>query len=292
MSENHRLNRRLLLVIFFLFVLSLACSSPLGNEGSEKDAVITEVAQTLAAEADPADPPLPSPTLTPQVTNTPSLPEPDILYQGVSFSYEEMADSVNVETIPYQPEGPSPNPEYLRFILSGYVLPDAYHEPSFNVYPVEAYREVSEFAGELLQEMDEFLEDPPANLDRMVGVGFPGAAEFIGCQYDYVDFQNGQGVRYVTQWGQAAFPIGYPHMFYNFRGLTEDGRYFIRVIMPVNHPSLPDAESVTMDQEFYNNYVSYAAEMEAQLNQVSPDSFVPSLLALDAMVETLLVVGE
>lgn len=292
MSEYHRPNRKLLLVIFFLFILSLACSSPLGKGRSDKDAVLTEVVQTLTAEADPSDLSLPSPTPTPQVTDTHSLPEPDILYQGVSFSYEQLADSVDLETVPNQPEGPSPNPDYLRFILSGYVLPDAYHEPSFNVYPVDAYREVSEFAGELLEEMDEFLENPPANLDRMVGVGFPGAAEFIGCQYAYVDFQNGKGVRYVTQWGQAGFPIGYPHMFYNFRGLTADGRYFISVVMPVDHPSLPDTESVTMDQDFYDNYVSYTEETEAQLNQKSPDSFEPSLLALDAMVETLFVEGK
>lgn len=283
--------RRLALVILVLFIVSLACSMPRGEE-SELDgqsAIETKVAQTMVAEAEAEETPLPSPTFTLQPADKPSLPEPDIVYQGVSFSFMNLADSVDVETIPYQPEGPDASPDYLRFMLSGYVLPDAYFGPSINVYPVEEYRVVNEFAGDKLDQLIELLDNQPTDPEGIVVVAFAGAAEFIGCQKAYVDFQNGSGVRYVTQWGQAGYPIGYPHLFYDYQGLTEDGQYYINVVMPVDHHSLPDTESVTMDQEFYNNYLTYAEETEAQLNLESPDSFFPSLLELDAMVETLLV---
>lgn len=294
MKADHYPHRRLTLVILVLFLVSLACSMPRGGE-SESDpqsAIETKVAQTMAAEAEAEETPLPSPTFTIQLTETPSLPEPDIVYQGVSFSYGELADSVDVKTMPYQPEEPGATPEYLRFILSGYILPDPYHKPSINVYPVEEYRLVSEFADQKMDKLIELLDTQPPDPDGIVVVAFSNAAEFIGCQEAYVDFQNGRGIRYVTQWGQAGYPIGYPHLFYDYQGLTEDGQYYINVIMPVDHPSLPDTESVTMDQEFYNNYLTYAEETEAQLDLESPESFFPSLLELDAVVETILVEGE
>jgi hypothetical protein len=107
----------------------------------------------------------------------------------------------------------------------------------------------------------------------------------------YLQFQNGRGVRFLTQYGQAISPIGWPMMFYSFQGFTDDGVYYISAMLPVTHPSLPHPDDVTLDEAFMNNFETYRDELEIQLNGEQDSTFMPSLILLDEFVESLLV-GE
>ena len=279
-------------IFFFfsiLFTLSLACvltgssEEPAADSG---DTIATAVAATLAAGQ--ADTP---PTVHPTETSVPELPpEPDIIFQGVSFSIpDSLADSVNAQEIPAQPEGFGAQPAHLRFDLVGYALPGGYLDPVIKVFPVAEFKLVNEFAGQTLDNLQTLLDTQPPDPEGMPIPDFAGAAQFVGTQVHYVNFQNGRGVRYVSQWGQAAYPVGYPQLFYSFQGLSDDGLYYVHVVLSVDHPSLPDAETVTLDDAFYENFMAYAAEMEAQLDTQPPESFEPSLLLMDELVESLLV---
>ena len=287
-----KINRYIIFLFFsILLALSLACvltgsaEEPAADSG---DTIATAVAATLAAgQADP-DPP---PTVQPTVTAAPELPpEPDIIFQGVSFSIPDLlADSVNAQEIPAQPEGFAAQPAHLRFDLVGYALPGGYLDPVIKVFPVAEFKLMNEFAGQKLDDLQTLLDTQPPDPDGMPIPDFAGAAQFVSTQVHYINFQNGQGVRYVTQWGQAAYPVGFPQMFYSFQGLSDDVLYYVLVVLSVDHPSLPAAETVTLDNAFYENFETYAAEMEAQLDIQTPESFEPSLLLLDELVESLLV---
>ena len=111
-------------------------------------------------------------------------------------------------------------------------------------------------------------------------------------QVRYFRFQNGEGVRFLTQYGQAAWPINNDDMFYAFQGLTDNGEFYISAVLPISHPGLPDPESVTMDESFYENFMNYVEITEGQLNAESPDSFMPMLSVLDSMIESLLVMSS
>jgi hypothetical protein len=80
-------------------------------------------------------------------------------------------------------------------------------------------------------------------------------------------------------------------MFYTYQGITDDGKYYVSAILPISHPNLPDADSVTIDDAFYDNFMNYVVGMEDQLSTEHPDSFFPTLSLLDAMMESLLVMG-
>ena len=283
--------------LFFSILLSLSLACVLTGSETEPepaadsgDTIATAVAATLAAgQAD--TPPTVQPTVQPTATAAPELPpEPDIIFQGVSFSIpDSLADSINAQEIPAQPEGFAAQPAHLRFDLVGYALPGGYLDPVIKVFPVAEFKLVNEFAGQRLDDLQTLLDTQPADPDGMPIPDFAGAAQFVGTQVHYVDFQNGRGVRYVTQWGQAAYPVGYPQLFYSFQGLSDDGLYYVHVVLSVDHPSLPDAETVILDNAFYENFETYVVEMEAQLDIQTPESFEPSLLLLDELVESLLV---
>lgn len=296
--------RKLYLIGFLVIGITFACSMPTGEGGEgggAGDAVQTNVAGTLQAEIDAAgaeeqatETALPAPTSTVPATETPLPPEPDISYQGVSFSFpESLADSVSTGMEEGMPDAQNPwaIPPHIRMLFNGYPLSGTFHEPQILVFSVQEFRDVNPDVGAHLDNLAAILESQPQDPDVFVAHFF-NAGQFLKTQEAYLSFRNGHGVRYVSQYGQAAIPIGYPEMFYTFQGLTEDGAYYVSVILPVSHPSLPEAESVNTDQEFYDNYREYTAEVQAQLDGQPAESFIPSLLSLDAMVETLLVESE
>ena len=99
-------------------------------------------------------------------------------------------------------------------------------------------------------------------------------------------------MRFITQYGQDASPIGWPHLFYAFQGFTDDGLYYISAIFPVNHPSLPLPDDVVMDDPFYDNFMNYLADTQMHLDLQDLDTFVPSMLLLDGVVESILVESQ
>lgn len=109
-------------------------------------------------------------------------------------------------------------------------------------------------------------------------------------QVEYLTFEGGSGVRFVSQYGQAAWPINNSDLFYAYQGLTDDGMYLISAILPVSHPSLPaDGDTFIGDEydAFINAYEAYLLNVESQLAIESPLSFSPQLTDLDAMMESM-----
>jgi hypothetical protein len=281
--------RRIFLTTFIILILfSLACAVTGETSGSSNaDQEIAEaVAQTLAAEAAANPPEADSP-------EEELPPVPDILFEGVSFSYDHsLAETVNPENDPGLLDGANEFwniPPHLKFSFSNWTLADAFHEAVIRVYRVTALEAVNPTISEYLDDLQRVIDAQPADHeDIRVGDLF-NAAQFIRSQVAFIEFQNGSGVRFLSQYGQAAWPIGWPHLFYTFQGLTDNGEFYISIILPVNHPSLPNPDDVVMDDAFYDNFVNYRADIQAQLNGEDPASFEPSLLVLDGVVETLKV---
>ncbi len=281
----------IILILSILFALSLACtltgSKPEPALVSE-DVVATSVAATMAAGVEDTPPDL---IVDPTITASP--PEPDVVYQGVSFGFDDsLADTVNAGTIPG--EGDANNemwstPEHRLFSFNEWILADAFHTPSIKIYPVADFRAINSNVSERMDELFSAIATQPADEEGIAVADLFNAAQFVRSQVAYIDFQNGTGVRFLSQYGQAAAPIGWPNLFYAFQGFTDDGAFYISVILPVNHPSLPHPNNVTMDNAFYDNFMNYAAEMSIQLNGEDPGTFMPSLLLLDELVESLLV---
>jgi hypothetical protein len=280
---------RIFLVISFLLFLSLACSltgSSNESAGSSADTIATSVAATVAAEDQ---------VLQPTWTDSPAVDESEsgVNRLGVSFSFDpSLADTVNSEVVPGQ--GDSNNeiwstPDHRRFSFSGWLLADVFHLPAIRIYPVAEFQAINSNVSEGLDILSTAIDTQPVDGEGIFVSDLFNAAQIIRSQVSYIQFQNGQGVRYISQYGQAAYPIGWPNLFYTFQGFTDDGLYYISAILPVNHPSLPHPDDVVMDDAFYDNFMDYAAAKNLELDEKDPQSFIPSLIILDGLIESLLI---
>ena len=276
---------RIPLVILLLLILSLACSLTGGQEqpaDSSEDAIATLVAATSNTEEMT---PLPTQTEGPAATA-----EPNINLQGVSFLLEEfLAESAAATAVPGVDSEMWSTPDHRVIVLNGWVLPNASFSPEIRIYPVAEFRAANDVINESLDKLVSAIDAWPGDEDGIEVADYTHAARFIRCQVHVLEFQNGRGVRFLSQYGQDAYPIGWPNMFYTFQGFTEDGLYYISMILPVIHSSLPLPEDVTLDDEFYDSFPDYTAEVNDALDEKDPGSFMPSLTALDTLVESLSV---
>ncbi|OGO17303.1 MAG: hypothetical protein A2Z14_17375 [Chloroflexi bacterium RBG_16_48_8] len=239
--------------------------------------------------------PTPPTLCTQEVEEIQPTAEPDVTYQGVNFSYDDtFASSVTPETVAAQEDAAVEawnTPEHIQFMFNGYPLPDSFHTPRILVFPVDAYNAINPTAGDTIYQLQQLLENKPSDPEKIPFLPVFNAGQFMQAQVGYFRFQNGAGVRFLTQYGQAVWPINSDDMFYTFQGITDDGMYYISAILPISHPNLPDPESITMDDAFYDHFMDYVADVEDRLNAEPSESFTPSLLKLDAMMGTLFVVG-
>ena len=241
----------------------------------------------------------PDPTTPPEPTTSPeptSPPAPDASYEGVSFSYDDaIAAGVVGETAP--PEefmGDFVIPAHTLFSFVSYALPDTFHDPRIYVYSVADLQAAGDWMPDFIADQQQVLAERP---DPSAFPGIPilppfNAAAMTRAQVAYLDFQNGSGVRFVTQYGQAFYPISNHDLFYTFQGYTNDGAYQVAAILPISHPSLPDDSSEIPGgdfEAFAENFQTYSEEIAGQLDAQPPASFVPDLSLLDAMIQSLLV---
>lgn len=232
------------------------------------------------------------PTLTPSPTDTPI---PDISFRGVSFSYDRsLANEIQPEIVPSVGE-PALDiaPEHIRFSFEDYPHLPAFHEPRLLVFPVEAYANLSPQAAERVVDLRNLLQEKPRSVsDEIPFLPFWNAAQILRTNPVYLQFQGGSGVRFLTQYGQAAWPVNNFDLFYTCQGLSQDGRYYIAAIFPVSHPELPaDGEEYIGDDwmSFELNFTEYLEQIEFFLNAQSETRFTPDLSSLDAMIESLAI---
>lgn len=105
-------------------------------------------------------------------------------------------------------------------------------------------------------------------------------------------FQNGKGFRYLEYENIPTIDeLSNPQMNYIYQGITQDGKYYISVILPVNIPFL--TESISQAATLA---VSNATPLPPEilffpilqkLQTESDTEFFPSLAVLDAMVMSL-----
>jgi hypothetical protein len=222
--------------------------------------------------------------------------QPDILYEGISFSYpDDLAGSVDAQTIPAQTdENTVPPwdllPEHYVFTFNNYVLQDTFHTPRIYVYPVEGLQQVSLNGADVVSRLEQLLQaQPPA---PEVGLPFLppfNAAQIMAAKIDYVDFQNGQGVRFLTEYGQAIRLINNNELFYTYQGLTADGRYYIAAVFPTQNIVLPETGDQTLEeyQAMEALYEQYLNETTELLNGQPDSSYMPGIDVLDAIMQSV-----
>lgn len=249
------------------------------------EAPTPELLQPTPVRVEPS--PLPPPT-------EPVSPLTRYDFDGVTFSYDPfLAAAVEPQTFPAQQGTDIPPwelaPQHRQLSLLGYPLQDTFHQPKIYIYPLQDYYAVDPGISDRIATLQQMLiVQRVDNLPETLPF-FPtwNAGQIMYTKVQYLKFPSGLGVRYLAQYGQAAYPISNQTLFYTFQGLSNDGRWLVSAVLPVANPVLPDPEPLLQDPAFYDTYPTYLAETRALLNQQPDGSFTPDLALLDALFMSL-----
>ncbi len=290
-------------IMVILLISTLSCNifqganrvpTPGANQ-PVKPVTTTKPTQPEAPEANPKPTQLFAPTES-KSTET----RPNAYYEGISFYYDPaLAKSVQVEIIPAT-EPASDNmpsfevgPRIEQFNFKGYVISESDYDPSAMFFSVKEYEKLdNEPVSKEVNSLKKLLAAKPSTVSGNIPL-LPvwNAAQVIATNVKYIKFKNGEGVRFLSFYAQDTLPVNNKGLFYTFQGMTNDGKYYVSAIFPVNHPSLPkdnDAGWQGKDpQSFADNYKNYVAEMESQLNSQGDKSFTPGFGMLDALIQSI-----
>jgi hypothetical protein len=188
-------------------------------------------------------------------------------------------------------------PTHLRFTLTGYPLQGKFFGPQIFVYPAEAYAQINPAAGEQIERLKKAAAGSPLLKETLPNVPFFNAAHLMAARIQLLNFQNGSGVRELTQYDQYPAPINNHELFYHFEGLTSDNQYYIIAVLPVIAPMLSEDEKAESpvpaggvpipDGVGPNN--TYYFLVTEKLNSQAPETFTPSITMLDALMQSILV---
>jgi hypothetical protein len=190
-------------------------------------------------------------------------------------------------------------PTYNKYHIQGYPLPETFHTRTIYVYPVNEYIQLNPDIAALVDNLKTILNSPgqplPENLPFLPTFN---AAQIFHSNEQILTFQSGKGIRFLTQYGQAPYPVNNNSLFYTFQGLTNDGAYYVAAILPVHaaflsadgNPDTPlPADGVPFDWENFENMDQHYELVKQKLNAADPDAFNPPLTNLDALIHSILM---
>ncbi len=284
------------LIAVTLPLMAGLCNSPLSQEQDIESLAPTEAIapSPTAAKAPPATPlqqttagasPLPTSTGAASITQ-----------DGITLFYDpSLILDITADTVPAALEpGPyvEPHPDYVTF----YLLLDS---GALSVIRVQDYAALLDSAEEELQRLKEMIAARTSQVQGCIPQP-PLSAFYATCSHqqfganiDFVNFQNGSGVRFVTVYAiQDAVPVSNEHLAYVFQGFTEDERYYVSAGFHITHMDLEEFV-VEIPQEVYEDASGealrqYFEEYEAILN-AAEDRYQPLLSHFDEMLSSLRV---
>lgn len=234
---------------------------------------------------------------------------------GAGLAYDAaLAREVKAETVPAAPlenadEKPDGvYPEHVAFTLVGIndAPANSYREPVIRVAPVAQYLRAFSVSTRYAKEADHTLDQlrrlirrRPAVLKGNVPMlPFPDATEVFHAHVRYLRFRGGAGLVFLTQSQQDYELINAQHVTYSFRGLTDDGRFYVSADFPVGAAAIA-ATRDAMSHEGYvlpreiggrparQRYDAYVERVRRKLERLRPEQFSPSLRLYDELLSSL-----
>jgi len=187
----------------------------------------------------------------------------------------------------------------------------AYSEPhpgyaDFNFSPMQAhvyvadvlaYEEVADFAAGTVIDLYRVIEGldvaDPCVPELPLGTFYHecGHQEFIS-NMEVVNFINGGGVRYITVYAIQDFaPVDNRSLIYVFQGFTDDGKYYVKMIVEMMHAQLEGTGEIPAEIYAANDAIIFDAYFReyATIFEASEGEFTPDLNWIDSVLASLLI---
>jgi hypothetical protein len=286
--------KRELLSLAGIYFLTLACGLSTPNTPAQPgvETIVAGTFQALTAAAPPTQTPVGGTAIA---INNISFVIPTGLGNGTQAE--------KIEAVPPSADMPwwEIVPAYNKYQIQGYFLPKTFHKPVIYVYPIDEYIQVNQDIKALVDKLKTILNSPgqplPENLPFLPTFN---AAQLFYANEKILTFQNGQGIRFLTQYGQAPYPVNNTDMFYTFQGLTNNGAYYVAAILPASAAFLPadgnpdtslPADGVPFDWNNFENINQHFELVKQKLNGTEPNAINPTLTNLDALIQSIQIKG-
>jgi hypothetical protein len=191
-------------------------------------------------------------------------------------------------------------PGHTQLKLEGYLLQGKSLEPKILVYPAQGYGEQSPRAFESIRRLNNILGAPsaPINGEQLPAVPFFNAKQAFASNIQVIAFQNGKGVRFLTEYAQYPVSANNNDLFYHFEGVTSDGVYYLIAILPITNSLLAETSDggailprggvaypdITKPNA---NMTSYYTAVTTLLNAQSSAAFAPTINRLDSLIQSI-----
>jgi hypothetical protein len=285
--------KRLQAVFIILTLLMLACALPTNTPQAPTSTPTN--ANGLTATHTVAITPSLTNTAAPAVTPS---PQANVTCNNLSFYLDPaLASGFHCETIPESSNPDDPafalNPQTTRVTLDGYSIGPRFHTPHIEIFSVQRFQQIlPDQANARIADLQALLAGAPPSKKALPLLPVFNAAEMFKTKYAILDFQNGKGIRYLTQYAQAFYLVNNHDMFLSFQGMTADGAYWISIILPITHPSLPENGDNPPGNnwvDFQNNADAYFSQKASDLNAQPAGSFAPSIELIDSLIHSITI---
>ena len=304
--QSSFLSKLLIAIVTGLLLLS-ACAP-----ASTATSISVNTVPLTTEDATPI-PASPTPILSTAVpaTAVPTVQSPSITGTEVSFGSLTLVVPPEVATGASGSEIPpldsedaawwQKTPGHLEVMLGDYyALQGKFHQPQIYVYPAQAYAELVPAAFESIRRLDNILygNGESISADQLPTVPFFNAQQVFASNIQTLSFQNGGGVRFLTEYAQYTAPVNNHELFYQFQGVTRDGAYYIIAIFPITAPELGETSDAAAalppggiaypDMTDPNaDWQAYYTAVADLLNDTPPDTFNPSINQLDLLIQSM-----
>lgn len=243
-------------------------------------------------------------------------------FGGISFTYNlSIAAQIKMETVPASPleietdKADIVAPEQTRFTLLGTYAQrrqSSFFSPQIDIYRISDYRSALSKSASYTQQFDNeiwtlrtLLTERPAFVEKEIpflpfGVD---AIQSFRARIRYIDFNNGRGIMFLTQYNIEPSLINNTGLVYIFQGLTDDNLHYVSATFPVAAPSLPNnmtaigVEDYRLPEYFYNKdyalneqkYLNYLTKIKGNLEKLSASKYEPNLTLFERLVSTLCI---
>lgn len=272
-----------IIIFTTLAIILMACGGASAPQQPSVETIVAETLQALTAVA-----------VQPNVTAVNGSPFTFskfsiVIPQGLAASLDEE----KVEAVPPSEGMPwwGISPAHVQYPIYEYNVAEISHDPEIYIYPIAEYIAINPDIAQGVEIIKSLSNSP----NQLLPAGLPflptwNAGQMFHSNFETVAFQNGSGIRYLTEFSQFPHPISNTGMIYTFQGITNDGLYYVSAILPINVDFLVGYPTPT-DQGDFVFIQSEVERVTQQLNTASSEAFTPSLLTLDALMQSMSVTG-
>ena len=139
----------------------------------------------------------------------------------------------------------------------------------------------------------------PITADELPAVPFFNAQQLFASNIQMISFQNGSGIRFLTEYGQYPAPVNNHEMFYHFQGFSDDGDYYIVAIFPITVPALAETADAGSPlpsggilYPFFadpnvDTLQKYYQDVANLLSATANEAFTPTIGQLDLLIQSM-----